>query len=50
MGVIAAKRVMEKHGLTGTLKVIPGVAEELVSSRTYMVNSDLFEDMGYAHH
>ena len=45
VGVIAAKRVMEKHGLTGTLKVIPGVAEELVSSRTYMVNSDLFEDM-----
>ena len=45
IGAIAAKRVMERHGLSGTLKVIPGVAEELVSSRTYMVNSGLFEGM-----
>jgi len=42
---IAVKRVMERHGLEGTLKVIPGVAEELVASRTYMVMSGLFEDM-----
>ncbi len=42
---IATKRVMERHGLQGTLKVIPGVAEELVSSRTYMVNAGLFGDM-----
>jgi aminobenzoyl-glutamate utilization protein B len=42
---IAVKRVMERHGLQGTLKVIPGVAEELVSSRTYMVNAGLFEGM-----
>jgi len=37
--------VMERHGLPGTLKVIPGVAEELVASRTYMVMAGLFEDM-----
>lgn len=43
--VIAVKRVMERHGLQGTLKVIPGVAEELVASRTYMVNAGLFEGM-----
>jgi len=43
--VIAVKRVMERHGITGTLKVIPGVAEELVASRTYMVNAGVFEDM-----
>ena len=42
---IAVKRVMERHGLEGTLKVIPGVAEELVASRTYMVMAGLFEDM-----
>jgi len=42
---IAVKRVMERHGLEGTLKVIPGVAEELVSSRTYMVMAGLFEGM-----
>lgn len=45
VGAIAAKRVMEKHGLRGTLRVIPGVAEELVASRTYMVNAGLFQDM-----
>jgi aminobenzoyl-glutamate utilization protein B len=45
VGAIAAKRIMEKYGLEGTLKVIPGVAEELVASRTYMVNAGLFEDM-----
>jgi aminobenzoyl-glutamate utilization protein B len=45
IGAIAAKRVMEKYNLSGTLKVIPGVAEELVASRTYMVNAGLFEGM-----
>jgi len=43
IGAIATKRVMEEHGLEGTLVVIPGVAEELVSSRTYMVNAGLVE-------
>ncbi len=42
---IAVKRVMERHRLPGTIKVIPGVAEELVASRTYMVNAGLFTDM-----
>jgi len=42
---IAVKRVMERHGIKGTLKVIPGVAEELVASRTYMVNAGIFEGM-----
>jgi len=42
---IAVKRVMERHGIEGTLKVIPGVAEELVASRTYMVMAGLFEGM-----
>jgi aminobenzoyl-glutamate utilization protein B len=42
---IAVKRVMERHGLEGTLKIIPGVAEELLGSRTYMVMAGLFEGM-----
>ena len=42
---IAVKRVMERHGLEGTIQVIPGVAEELVASRTYMVNAGLFQGM-----
>jgi aminobenzoyl-glutamate utilization protein B len=45
VAAIATKRVMERHGLQGTLKVIPGVAEELVSSRNYMVTAGLFEGM-----
>jgi aminobenzoyl-glutamate utilization protein B len=45
VAAIATKRVMERHDLPGTLKVIPGVAEELVSSRNYMVTSGLFEGM-----
>jgi len=45
VAAIATKRVMERHGIPGTLKVIPGVAEELVASRNYMVTAGLFEDM-----
>jgi aminobenzoyl-glutamate utilization protein B len=45
VAAIATKRVMDRHGLPGTLKIIPGVAEELVSSRNYMVTAGLFEDM-----
>ncbi len=45
IGAIATKRVMEKYNIPGTLKVIPGVAEELVASRTYMVMDGLFEGM-----
>ena len=45
VAAIATKRVMERHGMQGTLKIIPGVAEELVSSRNYMVTAGLFEGM-----
>ena len=45
VAAIATKRIMERHGLSGTLKVIPGVAEELVSSRNYMVTAGIFEGM-----
>jgi aminobenzoyl-glutamate utilization protein B len=45
VGAIAAKRVMERHGMPGEIRIIPGVAEELVASRTYMVNAGMFRDM-----
>jgi len=45
VAAIAVKRVMERHGLPGEIRVIPGVAEELVASRTYMVNAGLFRDV-----
>jgi aminobenzoyl-glutamate utilization protein B len=45
VAAIAVKRVLERHGLPGEIRVIPGVAEELVASRTYMVVDGLFQDM-----
>jgi len=45
VAAIAVKRLMEKYGIPGELRVIPGVAEELVASRTYMTMAGLFEGM-----
>lgn len=45
VAAIATKRVMERHGIAGEIRVIPGVAEELVASRVYMVNAGMFRDM-----
>ncbi|CAN5595267.1 M20 family metallopeptidase [soil metagenome] len=45
VAAIATKRVMERHNLPGQIRVIPGPAEELVASRTYMVNAGMFEGM-----
>lgn len=45
VAAIATKRVMEKYGIPGEIRVIPGVAEELVASRTYMVMEGMFNDV-----
>lgn len=45
VAAIAVKRVMERHRIPGEIRVIPGVAEELVASRTYMVMGGMFDDM-----
>ncbi len=42
---IVVKNLMQKYGIPGTLRVYPGVAEELLGSRTYMVNAGLFRDL-----
>jgi aminobenzoyl-glutamate utilization protein B len=42
---ITVKRLMQKYGIHGTLRVYPGVAEELLASRTHMVNAGLFRDL-----
>lgn len=42
---IAIKRVMERHGLAGTITLIPGVAEELIASRNHMVAAGLIEGL-----
>jgi aminobenzoyl-glutamate utilization protein B len=45
VAAIATKRVMQKYNIPGEIRVIPGNAEELVASRTYMVNAGMFKDM-----
>lgn len=42
---IVVKNLMQKHGIKGTIRVYPGIAEELLGSRTYMVNAGLFKDL-----
>ena len=40
---IAVKQLMQKHNLPGTLRLYPGVAEELLASRNYMVRAGLVQ-------
>jgi aminobenzoyl-glutamate utilization protein B len=42
---IAVKELMQKYNLAGTLRLYPGVAEELLASRNYMVRAGLFKDV-----
>lgn len=42
---ITVKQLMQKNGLKGTIRVYPGIAEELLGSRTYMVNAGMFRDL-----
>ena len=42
---IVVKNLMQRYNIPGTLRLYPGVAEELLGSRTYMVNAGLFRDV-----
>ncbi|HEX4565116.1 MAG TPA: hypothetical protein VH138_00740, partial [Vicinamibacterales bacterium] len=42
---LAVKKVMEQQHLQGTLKLWPGVAEELVGSKAYFVRAGAFKDV-----
>src|SRR5678816_1330886 len=42
---IAVKRQMERNKLPGTIKVWPGVAEELVAGKAYFVRAGVFKDV-----
>ncbi len=49
---IAAKKVMERERLGGTILLWPGVAEELLAAKAYFVRAGLFKDVDavlYAH-
>lgn len=41
-GALAAKDVMVKHNISGTLMIWPGVAEELLATKAYYVRAGLF--------
>jgi aminobenzoyl-glutamate utilization protein B len=42
---IALKKLMEKYKLSGTIRLYPGVAEELVATKAFFVRAGLFKDM-----
>ncbi|HEV3060127.1 MAG TPA: amidohydrolase [Vicinamibacterales bacterium] len=42
---LAVKKVMEQQHLQGTLKLWPGVAEELLGSKAYFVRAGAFKDV-----
>src|SRR5215471_18313078 len=42
---LAVKKIMEREHLPGTLKLWPGVAEELVGAKAYLIRAGLFRDV-----
>jgi aminobenzoyl-glutamate utilization protein B len=42
---LAVKKVMEREHLQGTLKLWPGVAEELVGTKAYYIRAGVFKDV-----
>src|SRR5712691_11414465 len=42
---LVLKQLMENHKLLGTLKIFPGVAEELVGAKAFFVRAGLFKDV-----
>ena len=45
MSVLAVKEIMEREGISGTLIVWPGVAEELVGTKAYYTRDGYFDDV-----
>ena len=43
-GALVMKKVMERDRIPGTLKIWPGVAEELVGAKAYFVREGVFRD------
>jgi len=41
-GALVLKKLMEKYKIAGTLKIYPGVAEELLGTKAFMVRAGLF--------
>ncbi len=45
VAAIAAKRVMEREKLPGTIMIWPGIAEEQLATKAYYVRAGLFKDV-----
>ena len=45
IAAIAVKKVMEREHLKGTIRLWPGVAEELVGTKAYFVKAGMFKDV-----
>ncbi len=45
LAALAVKKVMEREHLKGTIKLWPGVAEELLGTKAYYVKAGLFKDV-----
>lgn len=42
---IVVKKLMEQHHISGTLKIFPGIAEELLGTKAYLVRAGYFKDV-----
>lgn len=42
---LAVQEILKKHNMPGTIRVYPGIAEELLGSRTYMAREGMFDDL-----
>jgi aminobenzoyl-glutamate utilization protein B len=45
VAALAVKSLMQKNRIGGTIRLYPGIAEELLGSRTFMVNAGVFKDV-----
>src|SRR5215471_6350804 len=45
VAALAVKKIMEREHLTGTIRLWPGVAEELVGTKAYYVRAGMFKDV-----
>jgi aminobenzoyl-glutamate utilization protein B len=45
IAALAVKKVMEREHLAGTIRLWPGVAEELVATKAYYVRAGMFKDV-----
>ena len=45
MAALAVKKIMEREHLQGTIRLWPGVAEELVGTKAYYVRAGMFKDV-----